>query len=526
MRAALERVARAAAGHPLVVLLVAGALALGGGALALGLQPSTSTDSLASRSSAAGGATADYHEDFGDDAIFVLVREKLTQLTLTDDLGRLVQLEGCLSGNVPSGQQPYGSANSACAKLAELKPARVVYGPGTFLNQSANTIQQAVYARLGAAATQAARERTAAIAAARRAGKSVAEQQAAGRAAETRAQQEALRALQQLALDSGLKGSPSIDNRAFVSQIVFDPALGADQPKSRFAYLFPNADSALIQVRLRDDLSEQERARAIALVRAATEMPLFRLRHGGSYVVSGVPVVIDGLANTLTGELTLLLGAAVAAMALVLLLVFRARLRLLPLVLALAAAGLTFGLMRLAGVQLTMASIAVLPVLIGLAVDYAIQFQSRVEEQRAAGQHGAAAVGLAARAGAPTIATAALATATGFLVLLLSPVPMVRGFGLLLVVGIALAFAVTLTAGAAALALANRAPRAADAATRPRSRFRRLATVARPFAVLGTAIAAGARRIGGAIAASAAGARELFAGAGRALARPRPVAAL
>ena len=51
----------------------------------------------------------------------------------------------------------------------------------------------------------------------------------------------------------------------------------------------------------------------------------------------------------------------------------------------------------------------------------------------------------------PAIATAALATAAGFLVLLLSPVPMVRGFGVLLVVGVGVALAITLTGGTAAL---------------------------------------------------------------------------
>jgi predicted RND superfamily exporter protein len=50
-----------------------------------------------------------------------------------------------------------------------------------------------------------------------------------------------------------------------------------------------------------------------------------------------------------------------------------------------------------------------------------------------------------------------LATATGFLVLQLSPVPMVRAFGVLLVVGIAVAFLCSLTAGAAAMALDGRA---------------------------------------------------------------------
>ena len=117
-------------------------------------------------------------------------------------------------------------------------------------------------------------------------------------------------------------------------------------------------------------------------------------------------------------------------MAATLALVFRARLRLLPLVVALAAAALTFGGLALAGASLTMASIAVLPVLIGLAVDYAIQLQSRVQEEERPGEPIAARASTAPPPrGAPTVATAAAATGAGFLVLLLSPVPMVRGFG-------------------------------------------------------------------------------------------------
>jgi hydrophobe/amphiphile efflux-3 (HAE3) family protein len=515
MREGLERVARAAAGRPLVGLLAVAALALGGGALALGLEASTSTDTLAGRSSDAGKATADFHRDFGDDAILVLVRERVADFVLTDDLGRSIQLEGCLGGNVPAGARPYGGDDSPCAKLAALKPARVVYGPGTFLNEAARSIQDTVMVEVSRAQAQAQADRRAAEARVRRAGGSAAEQRQAGEQAATRASQQALRALADLAISSGLQGMPQIDNRDFVSQIVFDPERGADVPKSRFAYLFPNENAALIQVRLRDDLSQADRAQAIALVRDAVAMPMFRLRHGGTYTVSGVPVVVDDLADTVTSELTLLLGAAVAAMALVLLLVFRARLRLLPLALALSAAGLTFGLMRLAGVELTMASIAVLPVLIGLAVDYAIQFQSRVEEQRRAGVDGVEAVGRAARAGAPTIATAGLATATGFLVLLLSPVPMVRGFGLLLVVGIALAFAVTLTAGSAALALGGRRGTGSTGGTASTKSRRRAAALSR-------AAAAPVR----ALAASAAGARDLLAGPARALAHLRPVRAL
>ena len=80
-----------------------------------------------------------------------------------------------------------------------------------------------------------------------------------------------------------------------------------------------------------------------------------------------------------------------------------------------------------------MASIAVLPVLIGLAVDYAIQFQARFNEAREEGLEPARAATSAAARGGPVIGTACLATAAGFAVLALSPIPMVRSFGLLLV---------------------------------------------------------------------------------------------
>ena len=166
-----------------------------------------------------------------------------------------------------------------------------------------------------------------------------------------------------------------------------------------------------------------------------------------------MPVVVDGLARALKDALLVLFAVAVAVMALTLMAVFRSRLRLLPLGIALAAAGLTFGLLGLVGGSLTMASIAVLPILIGLAVDYAIQFQARFDEAVEGGARGVEAVQLAAARGGPTIATACLATAAGFLALQLSPTPMVRSFGWLLIVGIAIGFALALTAGFAALSL-------------------------------------------------------------------------
>ena len=62
---------------------------------------------------------------------------------------------------------------------------------------------------------------------------------------------------------TGSARRPSSTTRTFVSQIVFDDTKGPGVPKGRFAYIFPNKSSALIQVRFRPDLSESQRDRAI-----------------------------------------------------------------------------------------------------------------------------------------------------------------------------------------------------------------------------------------------------------------------
>src|SRR5215218_7953717 len=128
MKAAAEKVVRAAAGRPRRVLAVAAVLCAAGGVLALGLHPSAATSTLAGRSSDTYQATERYRERFGDHAILVLVKGPLQQLVLTDNLGRLLGLEGCLSGNKPPGEAAPGGAGGPCAELAETKPVQVVYG--------------------------------------------------------------------------------------------------------------------------------------------------------------------------------------------------------------------------------------------------------------------------------------------------------------------------------------------------------------------------------------------------------------
>ncbi len=500
----LARIAGRAVERPTPVIVAAVLLALIGAIAALRLEADRSPSSLVDKGSATYRQTQAFYDRFGDEPVEILVKGDLQQLLLTSNLGKLLALEGCLSGNAKGGQVFQGQpAPAPCAEIAKLKPSAVVFGPATFLNQfaiEANKLLQRESENAVARAREAARQ---AVARARRFGQSRAQQNQAALAAYQEVLQRFRAQALQLAVKYGQTGLPQLNDRRYVESVICDPSMPLCQPKARLAAIVPSANAALISVRLRPGLSDAERERAISLFRQATEDPAFHLKRfssfGGappSYVVSGVPVVFEGLAQELSTQIFILLAVALAAMLITLALVFRAPLRLLPLAIALGAAGITFGFLSLIGGSLTMASIAVLPVLIGLSVDYAIQFQARfVEAVREGSSPPRAAVEAAARGG-PVIATAGLATAGGFLVLVLSPIPMVRGFALLLVLGIAVAFALALTVGLCALSLLGSGRSPATGPARLAAARRRAASVVGPASDLSARVGAALGRAG------------------------------
>ncbi len=462
----LSALAGGAARRPRLVIAIAVVLGLGAAGLALRLRPTAATSTLVSSSSPEYQGTQRFYRSFGEEPIAVLVKGNLQQLVLSSDIERLVGLEGCLSGNVPpQALGAEGGANGPCGQLARAGTVKVAFGPGTFLDEAAERIDEQLTSASKHAEAAAKQAETTVYRAAIARGLPSSQARTLGQQASKVTQAEFESNLMTLALEYGLNARPSIEDANFVSNVVFDSTKTAGTPKSRFAYLFPSPDAALVSVRMKAGLSEAQRTRTIELIRQAVRMPQWRLTHGESYIVTGEPVIVSDLTSSISHSIELLLIAVLLVMAATLGLVFSGRPRLLPLALALLAAALTFGALSAVGASLTMASIAVLPVLVGLAVDYAIQFQARVDEEaERAGQELAGSapssradaptlVRSAARAGAPTIATAGAASAAAMLVLALSPVPMVRGFGVLLVVGVAIALLCALTVGAAAISL-------------------------------------------------------------------------
>lgn len=442
-------------GHARPLLVSLTVLAAIGAVLAvLRLEPTVDTDTFVDGDSDAAVATERYRDRFGDDAVLVLARADLQQLMFSSDLGRVLALEGCLSGRVPAGAQP---APGPCEEIAALDPVRVVYGPGTFVNEAANRVAEQLGSQREQTIERAKRADSAAQEAIKREGGSKAEQVQAGQDAAEAVAGDLAKRLIDTGLRFGITQNIRIDDPNFVSRLVFDSTKPAGTPKERLSYLFPSSSAALISVRLKPDLSSSDRERAIELIRQATADPDYTLRSG-DFVVSGLPVVIDAVAQTLLTAVLVLLAAVLAAMAIALMVVVRPPLRLLPLGIALIASGLLFGVLGAIGASLTLATIGVLPVLVGLSVDYAIQMQSRVREELEGGGEPIPAVVRAASASGPVLLTAMAATLAGFAALVLSPVPMVRGFGLLLAIGVAGAFAIAMTAGMAALAWAAQVP--------------------------------------------------------------------
>ncbi len=511
--------------RPLLTILLLGVLGVGCAVAALSLRPTAATDTLVGTSSSTYRETQRFYANFGEEPIEVLVKGDLRKLVLSSDIERLVGLEGCLSGNVPvAGLAQEGGLSGPCGQLVRAKTVKVVFGPGTFLNEAAEQVDDALASRSAQAEAEAKKASATVYKAA--IGRGLGSQQASALGEEaSKATMAGFAAeISALAIRYGLHSAPSLEDHEFVSSVVFDSTKPAGTPKQRFAYLFPSPDAALVSIRLKAGLSEAQRSHTIGLIRAAVAMGQWQLANGESYLITGEPVIVSDLTGAISHSIELLLVAVLLVMALALSLIFRSRPRMLPLGIALLAAALTFGALALWGASLTMASIAVLPVLVGLSVDYTIQFQSRVGEAlggdapEAGREEVIRAVHDAAKRGVPTIATAALASIGGLLVLMLSPVPMVRGFGLLLVLGVALAFVCALSAGSAALVLLARASRPSDvfgsslpgAPADVRARARPARGFAMPFALVRAFVMAAVHALAKPLAPGWQGAREIL----------------
>ncbi|MFN2452124.1 MAG: MMPL family transporter [Candidatus Dormibacteria bacterium] len=183
------------------------------------------------------------------------------------------------------------------------------------------------------------------------------------------------------------------------------------------------------------------------------------------FTIAGAPLLALGITTAMTHLLLALLPVALLLMLLLLVGTFRARGRVWPLPAAVAAAALTIGGALWTRTSITPAVLAGVPVLVGLAVDYAVQLVARHAEARGDGLDSREAIRVTLSTAGPATGVAALATLAGLVALLLvagvdlgplTAVPLVAEFALVLAVGIVVSWLTAVLVALPAAVLADR----------------------------------------------------------------------
>ncbi len=158
---------------------------------------------------------------------------------------------------------------------------------------------------------------------------------------------------------------------------------------------------------------------------------------GISVTVTGSAAFSDEMQTSMGSSTGMLIGLAMLLMVVAMAFLFgHVRYRFLPVLIVMMGVIVSFGVMGATGTGLTMMVMAAFPVMIGIGIDYAIQFQTRLDEEVRKGSIEDAVFTTVTQSGS-AVAIAMVATSLGFIALAMAPFPMVVDFGVICVVGVA-----------------------------------------------------------------------------------------
>jgi hypothetical protein len=377
------------------------------------LKTETGFNALVSPDSEISQGNSRYEEQFGGEPITILLEGKLDDIFSAENLVIMSDFK-----------QEFSYDERYCA----------VIGPITLLQmaiEEANQARQAFQEQITIAQEAAAMEARQAAAAM---GLSVLQQEQAAQQARTEVLQKFQPQIEQIQLI----GEPSLDNPFFISTVLYDSEGAINQLMQPF---IPDDEHALIIITPRGNMEDEE------ALQAAKDIEDFFSVHplvkANTTIVADTKLV-DAISNRMGKNFAILLGLSIVVMIVILLVMFRVRWRLLSLVMVGTAALWTFGLMGYFSVPITMATMAVLPILIGLGIDFSIQFHNRYQEEVTRSNSVSEAIITSVSRMFPVVGIALLATIISFITLYISKVPMIRDFGMTLAIGIFISYLVGL----------------------------------------------------------------------------------
>ena len=211
-----------------------------------------------------------------------------------------------------------------------------------------------------------------------------------------------------------------------------------------FRQVLPDEHHALLSIVLQGNLESDVLHDVVQAINDAVDEASFA--GPVEPVVTGMPALfseIDSMFMRTTMQMVLL---AIALLFVILALIFKVRgafpRRWLPLMVVVVGVIYTFGLMGFIGIPMTMVSMAVFPIMIGLGIDYGIQFHNRYDEEALRQLSLGRALTDAVSHIGPAVLVALVAGSLGFAALFFSPVPMIRDFGFLLIIGVVMSYIV------------------------------------------------------------------------------------
>ena len=373
------------------------------------LETETGLDMLVSSKSQVFQDNASYEENFGGEPITILLEGQTEDILSAENLQTLALFEQVISvdGRYKSVISPVTVLQMAAAEVLQARQALEAEMYQAQEDAAEQAIQEAVDMGLGDIDQQLAAEQARSQVAAQ--------------------YQPYLDALYQT-------GEPSLDNPLFVNSVLYNedgsvnPQISSMIPDEQHALLIVtpagnmDSETALDAVHNLDDFFGQH-----------------QLNNVTAKVISDV-MIIEAITKGIGSSMMLLLALSLGIMALIVYLTFRVRWRLLSLLIVGFGAALAFGIMGYVGVPISMATMAVLPILIGLGIDYSIQFHNRYQEELTQSSSASEAVVTSMAKMLPVVALSLVATVIGFVTLYISEVPMIRDFGFILAVGVALCF--------------------------------------------------------------------------------------
>ena len=242
--------------------------------------------------------------------------------------------------------------------------------------------------------------------------------------------------------------------RQIPSQEAINDILAAANP-ALVKSVMPDSRHTIISVSDPTYITEKQRNELLAEIQKAIGTADFP--PGYSISVTGTPALMIAIVDEMNKSNGQILGLAGILMIVALLLVFRhVKWPLMPIPVVFLGIVWTFGAMGFFHIPMTIVSFSAFPLLIGIGIDYAIQFHNRIDEEFNKGVPPVQAAITTVNHVAIPVIIALTVTVAGFIALLSSSVPMIRDFGILCIIGLFMCYLSALFVGVTALYLAEK----------------------------------------------------------------------